>query len=140
MGKIFCIVMPKSLNKVPIVKKHKKRFHRHQCDRKIAVKPNWRKPKGIDSVVRRQFRGQIRMPKIGYGSNKKTRFLLPNGFYKFIVHNADDVNMLLMHNRRWAAQIAHNVGRKKRHAIIKRAAQLDVKLLNGAAKMRSVEN
>ena len=27
------------------------------------------------------------MVRIGYGSNKKTRGLLPNGFKKFVVHN-----------------------------------------------------
>jgi len=27
------------------------------------------------------------MPSIGYGSNKKTRFLMPDGFKKFLVHN-----------------------------------------------------
>ena len=27
------------------------------------------------------------MPNIGYGSNKKTRHMLPNGFFKFTVSN-----------------------------------------------------
>ena len=27
------------------------------------------------------------MPSIGYGSNKKTRHMLSNGFYKFVVNN-----------------------------------------------------
>ena len=27
------------------------------------------------------------MPSIGYGSNKKTRHMLPDGFKKFVVHN-----------------------------------------------------
>lgn len=27
------------------------------------------------------------MPSIGYGSNKKTRHMMPNGFYKFVVNN-----------------------------------------------------
>ena len=39
------------------------------------------------------------MPNIGYGSSKKTKHLLPNGFLKFIVHNVADLSMLLMHNR-----------------------------------------
>ena len=28
------------------------------------------------------------MPNVGYGNNKKTRFMLPNGFFKFTVNNA----------------------------------------------------
>lgn len=27
------------------------------------------------------------MPSIGYGSNRKTRHLMPDGFKKFVVHN-----------------------------------------------------
>ena len=27
------------------------------------------------------------MPNIGYGSNKKTRHVMPDGFKKFVVHN-----------------------------------------------------
>jgi hypothetical protein len=64
--------------------------------------------------VRRKYKGALRMPKIGYGNNKKTRHLMPSGFYKFVVHNAKEVDMLLMHNRTYAAQVAHNVGVKKR--------------------------
>lgn len=33
------------------------------------------------------------------GSDKKTRNILPNGFYKFLVHNAKELELLLMHNR-----------------------------------------
>ena len=41
---------------------------------------SWRRPKGIDSRVRRKFKGcGINMPNIGYGTNKKHRHLLPSG-------------------------------------------------------------
>jgi len=49
------------------------------------------------------------MPKIGYGNDKKTRFHLPNGLKKFVVNNVRDLNVLLMNNRTFAAEIAHNV-------------------------------
>ncbi len=53
------------------------------------------------------------MPKIGYGSNKKTRHVLPNGFKKFIVSNVKELEVLLMQNRKYAAEIAHNVSSRK---------------------------
>jgi hypothetical protein len=39
------------------------------------------------------------MPNIGYGSDKKTRHYLPNKFKKFVVHNASELELLMMHNR-----------------------------------------
>lgn len=131
--------MPKPLNTVPIVKKRTKKFKRHQSDTKIRVGESWRRQKGIDSVVRRKFRGKVRMPNIGYGSNKKTRHMLPNGFYKFLVRNVDDVDMLLMQNRTYCAEIAHNVSSRARIEILDRAAELDVKVTNARAKVKTEE-
>lgn len=61
------------------------------------------------------------------------------GFLKFVVHNEADLDLLLMHNRTYAAEIAHNVSARKRAAIVARAAQLNVAVTNGAAKLRSQE-
>ena len=63
------------------------------------LQENWRRPKGIDSRVRRKFKGVTLMPNIGYASDKKTLHYLPNGFKKFVVHNAKELEVLMMHNR-----------------------------------------
>eukprot|EP00178_Gracilaria_changii_P000360 TRINITY_DN10438_c0_g2_i1.p2 TRINITY_DN10438_c0_g2~~TRINITY_DN10438_c0_g2_i1.p2 ORF type:complete len:124 (+),score=29.66 TRINITY_DN10438_c0_g2_i1:47-373(+) len=97
----------------------------------------WRKPKGIDSRVRRRFKGQVLMVKIGYGNNKKTRHVLPNGFRKFTVNNVKDLQLLMMHNRRYGAEIASAVSVRKRQQIVERAHQLNIKVLNPSAKLRS---
>ncbi|KAI9491855.1 50S ribosomal protein L32 [Zychaea mexicana] len=122
-----------------IVKKRTAKFKRHQSDRFARVGESWRKPKGIDGPVRRRFKGQIPMPKIGYGSAKKTRHMLPNGFLKFTVSNVKELELLLMHNRTYAAEVAHNVSSKKRVEILERAAQLNVKVVNAGARLRSQE-
>ncbi|CEH18487.1 60s ribosomal protein l32 [Ceraceosorus bombacis] len=95
--------------------------------------------RGIDSATRRRFRGTAPQPKIGYGSNKKTRHLLPNGYRRFLVHNPRDVDLLLMHNASFAAEIAHNVSSRKRLDILEKAKILGVKVTNAGAKVRSEE-
>jgi large subunit ribosomal protein L32e len=87
---------------------------------------------------------------IGYGSNKKTRHLMPSGHKAFLVHNIRDVDVLLMHNRTYAAEyvqllcaswmanerrIAHAVSARKRVEIIGRAKQLGVKVTNAKARV-----
>jgi hypothetical protein len=63
------------------------------------------------------------MPNIGYGSNKKTRHLMPNGYLKFTVSNVAELELLMMHNSKYAAEIAHNVSGRNRAEIIERAVR-----------------
>ncbi|KAK9441189.1 Ribosomal protein L32e [Metarhizium brunneum] len=111
------------------------RFNRHQSDRFKCLSASWRKPKGIDNRVRRRFRGTMAMPSIGFGSNKKTRYMMPSGHKSFLVNNVKDVELLMMHNRTYAAEIASAVSSRKRIDIIARAKQLGVKVTNAKAKV-----
>ncbi|RVX70752.1 hypothetical protein B0A52_05403 [Exophiala mesophila] len=120
---------------VPIVKKHPKKWNRHQSDTFKCVPSAWRKPKGIDNRVRRRFKGQLVMPSIGFGSNKKTRHLIPSGHKVFLVRNPNDVDLLLLHNRTYAAEIASAVSSRKRIEIIAKAKALGVKVTNPKAKI-----
>ena len=121
-------------------KKRIKKFIRHQSDRYVKLKPNWRKPKGIDNRVRRRYKGQYLMPNIGYGSNKKFRHVCPDGFIKVLVHNKKELEMLLMQSRTYSAEIAHAVGSRKRKEIVERAAELGIRVTNASARLRSEEN
>lgn len=104
------------------------------------MQQNWRKPKGIDNRVRRRFKGQYLMPNIGYGSAQRTRHMLPSGFKKFLVHNVKELEVLMMQNRVYCAEIAHGVSSKKRRDIVERAKQLSVRITNGNGRIRSQEN
>ncbi|CZS99317.1 probable 60S ribosomal protein L32 [Rhynchosporium graminicola] len=110
---------------VPIVKKHT-----YKC-----LDASWRKPKGIDNRVRRRFKGQMVMPSIGFGSNRKTRHMMPSGHKAFLVNNVRDVDLLLMHNKTFAAEISHAVSSRKRIEIVARAKELGVKVTNPKARV-----
>lgn len=94
------------LVKVKIVQKRTKKFIRHQSDWYDKIKWNWRKPRGTESRMQRRFKGQTLMPNIAYGSNKKTKYLLPSSFWKFLVHNVKDLEELLLCNGYYCADFA----------------------------------
>jgi len=79
------------------------------------------------------------MPSIGYGSNKKTKHVMPNGYKKFLVSNPESLSLLLMHNTTFAAEIAHNVSSRKRIAIVEKARVLGIKVTNSGARLREAE-
>ncbi|XP_044776563.1 60S ribosomal protein L32-like [Neomonachus schauinslandi] len=128
------------LVKPKIVKKRTKKFIQHQSDRYVKIKHNWWKPRGIDNRVHRRFKGQNLMPNIGYENNKKTKHMLPSGFQKFLIHNVKELEVLLMCNKSYCAEIAHSVSSKNHKAIVERAAQLAITVNNPNARLRSKEN
>jgi large subunit ribosomal protein L32e len=132
---------PTPLVKRTIVKKRSKKFIRHQADQFLRIaRSSWRKPKGIDGRVRRRFKGAIPMPSVGYGSDKRTRNIHPNGFKSVVIGNVAELEMLMMHNRTYAATVAHNVSARIRRAIIERAEQLAVRVTNANARLRAEED
>ena len=127
------------LQKKKVVKRAKK-FARYQAHQFMRVDPSWRAPRGIDGRFRRRFKGTGPHVKIGYGTDAKTKHTLPSGFKKFIVHNVEDVDLLLMHNRVYSAEIAHNVSSRKRKDILARAGALNVRVTNAKARMEATDD
>merc|ERR1712228_591380 len=100
----------------------------------------WRKPKGIDNRVRRKFKGMYKMPNIGYGSAKLTKHMMPSGFKKVLVHNLKELEVLMMQNKTYCAEIARGVSSKNRKTLVERVAQLAIRVTNPNARIRSEEN
>lgn len=55
---------------------------------------------------------------------------MPSGHKVFLVKNIKDLDLLLMHTKSYAAEIAHNISSRKRVEIIAKATQLGVKVTN----------
>lgn len=127
------MVLP--LAHVKIVKKRTHKFTRFQSEKYVRIGSSWRRPRGIDSPTRRQFLGTKPLVSIGYGSNKATKYMLPNGFYPFVVHNVKELEALRTQNATYCAVIGHAVSAQKRKAIVERAKELDVRVLNGRARL-----
>merc|ERR1712166_280828 len=128
------------LRKMKKVYKKTKQFIRCEFhDYPGRLKATWRKPRGQDNTCRRRMRGAIKLVKIGYGGNKKTRHVLPNGFKKLLVRNAGDLELLMMNNRRYCGELASNLGGLLKKKLVQRASELGVQLTNGKGKVAQEE-
>lgn len=121
------------------VHKRTAKFTRFAADLYARLPDSYRRPRGIDNRMRRQFRGNKPLVSIGYGTNTKTRFYGPNGTKKFLITNETDLEILLMNNRVYSGEVAKNISARKRARIIVRARELNVTLTNAKAKVATEE-
>lgn len=70
------------------------------------------------------------MPSVGYRSNRETEHMLSNGFWKSLVHNIKETEMLLMGNKSHCAELGHNVSSKNCKARVERITQLAIRDTN----------
>lgn len=80
------------------------------------------------------------MPKIGYGSDKSTKFLLPCGLKKAVVSNLKELEALTMQNKNFIAEIAHNISSRNRMKIVQRAKELKIRLTNPHSRILVAQN
>ena len=129
------------LRKHKKIVKRSKRFTKFEHeDYNGKLTDAWRRPRGIDCRVRRQYKGNKPMVKVGYKNANRTRHVLPNGFKKILLRNEQDLELLLMNNRVYCGELASNLNARTKERIVKRAAELNVKLTNGKAKLAKEEN
>lgn len=105
-----------------------KKFKRENSHKKTQTPSSWRRPKGRHSRVRLQVNGAPAKPKVGYRTSKEVRGLHPSGYEEVMVHNTDDLDNI---EEGQAARIGSTVGGRKRAAIIEKAEEEDIKVLNG---------
>jgi large subunit ribosomal protein L32e len=104
------------------------RFVRQESWRYVRIKPMWRKPKGIDSKMRRQDKGWPKLVRVGYRGPAAARGLHPSGHFEKAVHRPADLEGMVP--GRDVARIGGGVGARKRALILGRANELGIRVVN----------
>lgn len=110
------------------IKSKKPNFKRQESWRYKRVEKSWRKPRGLDSKMRKKVKGWPKSVKVGYRGPKKLRGLHPSGYAEVLIRTVDDVNEV--DPKTQAIRIAHTVGAKKRVEISARATERGIRILN----------
>jgi large subunit ribosomal protein L32e len=107
---------------------------REESWRYKRVKVRWRKPKGIDSKMRKKKRGRPVLPNIGRRTPRNLRNRHPLGLYEVLVNRVEDLKSV--NPQTHVARIAGGVGSRKREGIIEEAKKLNIKILNPNVKTK----
>ena len=110
------------------IKNRTPEFRREEWFRYKRLGTSWRRPDGITSKMRRNFKYRPNKVRVGYRGPEKTRGLHPSGFEEIIVHTVSDLTSI--NPKTQAARIGSSVGTRKRLDIEKKAKELDIRLLN----------
>ncbi|MBI3859951.1 MAG: 50S ribosomal protein L32e [Thaumarchaeota archaeon] len=116
---------------------HRPEFVRQESWRYVRIHPEWRRPKGVDNKVRRQDKGWPALVKVGYRGPVESRGIHPSGHIEVLVYKVSDLDGLVP--GRNVARIGGTVGAKKREAILTRANELGLRVVNPTG-LRIVES
>ena len=132
--------VPLKGRKKKTAKRNKPRFLRNDWHKKIklgsTVKKNrkWRGAKGRHSKLRLNRKGHPQRPKIGWGAEGKTKDFI-SGIKAVRVENLKALESL----KEGVGITIGSVGKKKRDAIITRANEMKIKVLNKYRKVTSFD-
>ena len=110
------------------INKKRPHFKRFESWRFVRIKDQWRKPKGIDNKMRTELQGWPKSVKVGYGGPSAVRGLHPSGKEEVMVWNTKDLEKVDPETQ--VARIGGSVGGRKKEAIIEKAEELKIRILN----------
>jgi len=105
---------------------------RQESWRYKRIKESWRRPRGVTNRTRRGRRGWPKRVSVGYKTPSKWRHLHPSGLREVNVDRVADLEGL--DAKECVARISHTVGERKRVAIINRAKELQIRIVNPGAE------
>ena len=104
------------------------KFRRQEWFRYGRLDERWRRPRGIQSKARRNYKYRTSNVSKGFRGPKLVRGRHPSGFEEVLVHNPGDLEGL--DPKRQAIRIGHTVGTRKRIAIKEKADDIGLRILN----------
>ncbi len=107
------------------LKKKKPEFLRQDAHKRKRLSHSWRRPRGIHSKMREQIKGRRRSPRIGWGSPRAVKGLTRDGLSPLHVYNEHQLAQV-----KQPIVIARTVGMKKRAAIVRKAVENKIKIIN----------
>lgn len=110
------------------IKRKKPDFAMQDAHKKSRLKQKWRKPRGIDSKMRLNLRGYNKCVEPGYGAPKLVKELDKSGLQPILICTEKELDKI--NKEKQGVIISSRTGKKKRIAIIKKANELSVKMLN----------
>ncbi len=115
-----------------------KKFKRQNVSAYKRVKDSWRKPKGGDSKMRKEKKGNPKLVKVGYRRPKSERGIHPSGYREVLVNNPQEVEEVNPESQ--AIRIASSVGKRKREKIMDKAQEKGIKVLNYRRERTETKN
>ena len=104
------------------------KFQRQNINTFKRLKHSWRKPRGIDNKMSRKMKAYGAQPDVGYRQPKEARHIHPCGLREALVANVEELSKV--NPKTHCARVRSTVGAKKREQIVKKAAELRIKVLN----------
>ncbi len=104
------------------------KFRRQEWFRYKKLGDEWRRPKGLHSKLRRNYKYRPAKANIGHRGPKEVRGLHPSGFEEVMVHNSSQLEDV--DPKTQAVRVGSTVGFKKRLDIEKKADELGIRVLN----------
>jgi len=108
-------------------KRKKPKFLRDNAKNKKRLGDKWRASKGRQNKRRQHKKSRGAMPHPGYGSPKAVRGFHPSGFPEILVRNMKELENV---EKSFRVRLASVLGKKKKIAMIKKAKELGLTILN----------